>query len=78
MRNYITSMLLGATMMAGATAASAQAPETDTLSISIGVDLPFLVHVVAREKGMFEEAGFTEVTFQKFQSGSRPLDAPVI
>lgn len=70
MKHFITSLALGTALAFGPGAASAQEPETDTLSISIGVDLPFLVHVVAREKGMFADAGFSDVTFQKFQSGN--------
>ena len=48
----------------------AQAPELDTLSMSIGVDLPFLVHIVAREKGWFRDAGFKTVDFKTFSSGN--------
>ena len=53
-----------------ATPASAQALETDSLSMSIGPDLPFLVHIVAKEKGWFEEAGFKSVDFKTFASGN--------
>ena len=62
--------ILGAAFALGAGMATAQELETDTLSISIGVDLPFLVHIVAQEKGFFKDAGFENVTFQKFQSGN--------
>lgn len=55
-------------------AANAQV-ETDTLGISIGVDLPFLVHIVAKEKGWFAEAGFTNVEFKTFQSGNMAGEA---
>lgn len=48
----------------------AQKVETDTLSISIGPDLPFLVHIVAKEKGWFAEAGFKTVEFKTFSSGN--------
>ncbi len=48
----------------------AQEPEVDTLSMSIGVDLPFLVHIVAKEKGWFADAGFKTVEFKKFNSGN--------
>ena len=48
----------------------AQALETDSLSMSIGPDLPFLVHIVAKEKGWFEEAGFKSVDFKTFASGN--------
>lgn len=50
--------------------AIAQEVETDTLSISIGPDLPFLVHIVAKEKGWFAEAGFKNVEFKTFASGN--------
>ncbi len=64
--------LIAATVSLGLGAAQAQAQdiETDTLNISIGVDLPFLVHIVAKEKGWFADAGFTNVEFKKFQSGN--------
>jgi ABC-type nitrate/sulfonate/bicarbonate transport system substrate-binding protein len=48
----------------------AQAPEVDAVSMSIGVDLPFLVHIVAREKGWFRDAGFRTVDFKTFSSGN--------
>lgn len=51
-------------------AASAQQVETDTLNISIGPDLPFLVHIVAKEKGWFADAGFKNVEFKTFASGN--------
>lgn len=50
--------------------ASAQDIETNKLSIGMGVDLPFLVHVVAHEKGWLKDAGFTDVSFKTFQSGN--------
>jgi len=70
MKKTIRNSILGAALAFTAGMASAQELETDTLSISIGVDLPFLVHVVAQEKGFFADAGFANVTFQKFQSGN--------
>lgn len=69
--------MLRATLAAGmislaafAAPATAQEPETDTLAISIGPDLPFLVHIVAQEKGWFAEAGFKNVEFKTFASGN--------
>ncbi|GAB5377086.1 MAG: aliphatic sulfonate ABC transporter substrate-binding protein [Acuticoccus sp.] len=63
-----------AAVLVGALAAPAlaqdNAPEIDTLSISIGVDLPFLPHIVAKEKGWFKEAGFEDVAFETFMSGN--------
>jgi ABC-type nitrate/sulfonate/bicarbonate transport system substrate-binding protein len=58
------------TLGALGTPSIAQEIETDTLSISIGPDLPFLVHIVAKEKGWFAEAGFKNVEFQTFASGN--------
>jgi ABC-type nitrate/sulfonate/bicarbonate transport system substrate-binding protein len=49
---------------------AAQEVETDTINMSIGPDLPFLVHIVAREKGWFAEAGFKNVEFKTFASGN--------
>ena len=51
-------------------AARAQAVETDTIAVGIGPDLPFLVHIVAEEKGWFAEAGFENVEFKTFASGN--------
>lgn len=71
-RMKMTTMAAAAAVALGAFAcgAIAQEPEVDSLSISIGVDLPFLPHIVAREKGWFEEAGFESVEFKTFMSGN--------
>jgi ABC-type nitrate/sulfonate/bicarbonate transport system substrate-binding protein len=50
--------------------ATGQEVETNSLSISIGPDLPFLVHIVAQEKGWFADAGFKNVEFKTFASGN--------
>jgi ABC-type nitrate/sulfonate/bicarbonate transport system substrate-binding protein len=66
-------LTLAAGLLCGALTAGpsrGQAPEVDTLSMSIGVDLPFLVHIVAREKGWFKDAGFKSVDFKTFSSGN--------
>ncbi|AOF93969.1 ABC transporter substrate-binding protein [Sinorhizobium sp. RAC02] len=72
MRMFLKSLMPA--VMAGlfmtASPSQAQQVETDTLSISIGPDLPFLVHIVAKEKGWFEEAGFKTVEFKTFTSGN--------
>lgn len=72
MRMFLKSLIPA--VMAGlfmtASPSQAQQVETDTLSISIGPDLPFLVHIVAKEKGWFEEAGFKTVEFKTFTSGN--------
>jgi ABC-type nitrate/sulfonate/bicarbonate transport system substrate-binding protein len=60
----------GLMTLAGLMPAAAQKLETDKLSISIGPDLPFLVHIVAKEKGWFAEAGFKTIDFKTFASGN--------
>ncbi|MCB1468817.1 MAG: ABC transporter substrate-binding protein, partial [Rhizobiaceae bacterium] len=70
MMKYLRGVAAAAFVAAFASGAAASEIETNKLSISIGVDLPFLVHVVAKEKGWFAEAGFTDVEFKKFQSGN--------
>src|SRR5690606_37807925 len=69
--------LLAAGLFAMTASAATAQVETDTLGISIGVDLPFLVHVVAKEKGWFADAGFTNVEFKTFQSGNMAGEAIV-
>jgi ABC-type nitrate/sulfonate/bicarbonate transport system substrate-binding protein len=76
MFNRIKLMLAAGAVALSAGAAQAQV-ETDTLHISIGVDLPFLVHVVAKEKGWFADAGFTNVDFKTFQSGNLAGEAVI-
>jgi len=70
MLKHLKVTLAGAAFAMAANAASAADIETDSLSMSIGVDLPFLVHIVAHEKGWLAEAGFKDVEFKKFQSGN--------
>jgi ABC-type nitrate/sulfonate/bicarbonate transport system substrate-binding protein len=75
MRSTLRTLLCAAAIavafvMPSAGPAAAQQVETDTLSISIGPDLPFLVHIVAKEKGWFAEAGFKNVEFKTFASGN--------
>ncbi|KQV12250.1 hypothetical protein ASC97_13920 [Rhizobium sp. Root1203] len=64
----IAASLLAAAFLS--TPLRAEQPETDTLTMSTGVDLPFIVHIVAREKGWFAEAGFKNVEFKSFASGN--------
>lgn len=45
-------------------------PEISTLSLGFGVDPPFAPHVVAIEKGWFQEAGFETVETQTFTAGA--------
>jgi ABC-type nitrate/sulfonate/bicarbonate transport system substrate-binding protein len=70
MKQFLLNTLAAALIALPGSVATAQDIETHKLSISIGVDLPFLVHVVAKEKGWFAEAGFTDVSFKTFQSGN--------
>ncbi len=49
--------------------------EVDSLAMSLGVDLPFLPHLVAYEKGWFADAGFKNVSFKKFNSGAQAGEA---
>lgn len=65
-----TAIVAGALALATAGMARAQQLETDTISMSIGPDLPFLVHIVAKEKGWLAEAGFKNVEFKTFASGN--------
>jgi len=75
-RTFAATLAAGVMAIAIASApARAQQVETDTLSISIGPDLPFLVHIVAKEKGMFADAGFKNVEFKTFQSGNMAGEA---
>lgn len=69
--NILVKTLLSAAAFAALAMAPATAQvETDTLNISIGPDLPFLVHIIAKEKGWFAEAGFKNVEFKSFASGN--------
>jgi len=72
--NILVRTLLSASAFAAIAmaplSAIAQQVETDTLNISIGPDLPFLVHIVAKEKGWFADAGFKNVEFKSFASGN--------
>jgi len=71
MKRFLRTLISAAAFAAMAPlAASAQQVETDTLNISIGPDLPFLVHIVAKEKGWFADAGFKNVEFKTFASGN--------
>ena len=45
------------------------APEVSALSLGFGLDPPFAPHIVAIEKGWFQEAGFDSVDTQTFTAG---------
>ncbi len=45
-------------------------PEISTISLGFGVDPPFAPHVVAIEKGWFQEAGFENVETKTFTAGA--------
>lgn len=69
----IMSAAIGSGVIAVAALSSparAQKIETDAIAMGIGPDLPFLVHIVAKEKGWFAEAGYKNVTFKTFASGN--------
>ena len=50
--------------------AGAAEPEVKNLKIGFGVDLPFAPHVIALEKGWFQEAGFKSVEPKSFSAGA--------
>jgi ABC-type nitrate/sulfonate/bicarbonate transport system substrate-binding protein len=70
----LTGAALAVTLVASASAAEL---ETTELSFGFGIDLPFAPHIVAIEKGWFEEAGFTSVTTQTFTAGALAGEALV-
>ena len=45
-------------------------PEISTIALGFGVDPPFAPHVVAIEKGWFQEAGFENVETKTFTAGA--------
>ncbi|MCP4381192.1 MAG: ABC transporter substrate-binding protein [Hyphomicrobiales bacterium] len=69
MRRTVISVLAALGTVAGAATAMAE-PETKDLKISFGIDLPFAPHVIALEKGWFEEAGFDSVEPKTFTAGA--------
>jgi ABC-type nitrate/sulfonate/bicarbonate transport system substrate-binding protein len=70
------NILTGAAALAAGLAAprllraQGRAPETKTLALGFGIDLPFAPHVMAIRKGWFADAGFSEVKTQSFTSGN--------
>jgi ABC-type nitrate/sulfonate/bicarbonate transport system substrate-binding protein len=76
--NKPLTTLMGLSMLlvtAVATPARSADIEVDSLSMSLGVDLPFLPHIVAYKKGWFSDAGFKNVEFKKFNSGAQAGEA---
>ncbi|MGI9388446.1 MAG: ABC transporter substrate-binding protein [Boseongicola sp.] len=70
--------LMGLSMLVATTATTPALSadiEVDSLSMSLGVDLPFLPHIVAFKKGWFADAGFKNVEFKKFNSGAQAGEA---
>ncbi len=66
----VSAMAAFGMVVVAAGAASATEPEVKNLKISFGVDLPFAPHVIAFEKGWFEEAGFESVEPKTFTAGA--------
>lgn len=80
MAQRLPRLFLCAAVALGLQASSAQAqnePEIKNLALGFGLDLPFAVHVVAIEKGWFEEEGFEEVTTRTFTAGALAGEALV-
>jgi ABC-type nitrate/sulfonate/bicarbonate transport system substrate-binding protein len=80
MAHRLPRLFLCAALAGGLVASTAQAQgelETKELALGFGLDLPFAVHVVAIEKGWFEEEGFEEVTTQTFTAGALAGEALV-
>lgn len=69
MRNIIVAAMAAGLMATAAGSALAE-PEVKDLKISFGIDLPFAPHVIALEKGWFEEAGFDSVEPKTFTAGA--------
>jgi ABC-type nitrate/sulfonate/bicarbonate transport system substrate-binding protein len=74
-------LLVGAALAVGVLApgtASAQGePEIEELALGFGVDVAFAPHVVAIEKGWFEDAGFAGVSTRTFTAGALAGEALV-
>jgi ABC-type nitrate/sulfonate/bicarbonate transport system substrate-binding protein len=68
---------LGCGLLSPCAASAQEEPEIKELALGFGLDLPFAVHVVAIEKGWFEEAGFEEVTTRTFTAGALAGEALV-
>ena len=47
-----------------------ETPEIDSIKLGFGLDPVFAPHIVAIEKGWFEEAGFTSVETESFTAGA--------
>jgi ABC-type nitrate/sulfonate/bicarbonate transport system substrate-binding protein len=79
MAHSVPRLFLCAALAGGllASAAKAQEPEIKELALGFGLDLPFAVHIVAMEKGWFEEEGFEEVTTKTFTAGALAGEALV-
>jgi ABC-type nitrate/sulfonate/bicarbonate transport system substrate-binding protein len=79
MAHRLPRLFLGAALAGGLLAATAKAqePEIKELALGFGLDLPFAVHIVAMEKGWFEEEGFEEVTTKTFTAGALAGEALV-
>jgi hypothetical protein len=74
-RLFLCAALAGC--LVASTAEAQGDPEIKELALGFGLDLPLAVHVVAIEKGWFEEEGFEEVTTKTFTAGALAGEALV-
>lgn len=63
-------VLTGALLMLAASQAPAQQVEDPVLNLHFQNNNVFIPHAVAREKGWFADAGFTDVEFKSFTAGA--------
>jgi ABC-type nitrate/sulfonate/bicarbonate transport system substrate-binding protein len=71
MGKHLISAFAAIGLLAGTAGMSGAAePEVKNLKISFGIDLPFAPHVIALEKGWFEEAGFESIEPTTFTAGA--------
>jgi ABC-type nitrate/sulfonate/bicarbonate transport system substrate-binding protein len=77
-RQLLLSVALTAgALMPGVSTAADGEPEISELALGFGVDVAFAPHVVAIEKGWFEEAGFENVSTKTFTAGALAGEALV-
>jgi ABC-type nitrate/sulfonate/bicarbonate transport system substrate-binding protein len=76
-----SGMLVGAVLaisaLASGSAAAQGEPEIKELALGFGVDVAFAPHVVAIEKGWFDDAGFESVSTKTFTAGALAGEALV-
>lgn len=69
-RSMLRSLIALSLLIGLGAHAGAAEPEVKNLKIGFGVDLPFAPHVIALEKGWFQEAGFKSVEPKSFSAGA--------